>query len=265
MADTTLSVATLNVHHSRPTLEVRADVRKLITRGADVICLQEMTGHNEAISGLPTGWVAYMAPLTIGEPGGRQSTPIVYNTAVVRTVGAGFRHVSDPQPVELGSGGRDVTEKTITWIRVVHRTTNQPIVVLNLHAVSSVESGGRPELERPLRLAVFADMMTVLSAMVGRRVRHGQLVLVCGDLNVNYKFDSQVRDARFPYAVFEQLGVRASYRTLGMPDVGTKDNRLIDYVGHTVSRSIAPTSQAILSGYGSDHTPLIVTYNLAVA
>ena len=264
MPDTTLSVATLNVHHRRPSLDIRADVHKLITRGADVICLQEMTGHNDAISGLPVGWVSYMAPLTIGEPGGRQSTPILYNTAVVRPVGAGFRHVSEPQPVELGSGGRDVTEKTITWVRVVHRTTNQAIVVLNLHAVSSIESGGRPELDRPRRLALFADMMAVMSAMVGRRVRHGQLVLVCGDLNVNYTFDRQVRDIRFPYAVFKQIGVRASYRTLGLPGVGTKDNRLIDYVGHTVSSRIAPTSQSILSGYGSDHRPLVVTFNLAV-
>jgi endonuclease/exonuclease/phosphatase (EEP) superfamily protein YafD len=89
-------------------------------------------------------------------------------------------------------------------------------------------------------------------------------VLVCGDLNVNYTFDRQVRDVRFPYAVFEQIGVRASYRTLGRPGVGTKDNRLIDYVGHTVSSRIAPTSQSILSGYGSDHRPLVVTFNLAV-
>lgn len=265
MPDTTLSVATLNVHHRRPTIDIRADVHRLIGRGADVICLQEMTGHNDAISGLPAGWVAYMAPLTIGEPGGRQSTPILYNTAVVSPVGAGFRHVSEPQPVEMGAGGRDVTEKTITWIRVVHRTTNQAIVVLNLHAVSSVEAGGRPELERPRRLALFADMMAVMSAMIGRRVRHGQLVLVCGDLNVNYTFDSQVRDPRFPYAVFRQLRVRSSYRTLGIPDVGTKDNRLIDYVGHTVSSRIVPTSQSILSGYGSDHRPLIVTYTLTVA
>jgi endonuclease/exonuclease/phosphatase (EEP) superfamily protein YafD len=262
MPDLTLTVCTLNVLHRRRTEAIHADILRLIRVGADVICLQEMGGHARALRNLPHPWRSHLPGFTAGKPGGRRETPIVYNSAKLRLVHKGFRHVSDPQNVEKGAGGSNVAEKTVTWILVRHRASRQPIAILNTHAVASIENNGHPAESRPRRLAVFAALMRVLTDMVTSRVRAGQMVLVCGDLNVNYRTDVQVRDERFPFRVFQEMGVHASYRWLGMPKMGTRRTRLIDYVAYTVDPDITPIRHSILQHCGSDHRPYLVTFRL---
>ena len=262
MPDLTLTVCTLNVLHRRRTEVIRADILKLIRIGVDVICLQEMNGHGRALRNLPHPWRTHRPALTKGKPGGRRETPIVYNSAKLRLVHKGFRHVSDPQLVEKGAGGRNVAEKTVTWILVRHRASRQPIAILNTHAVATIENKGHPNENHPRRLAVFAALMRVLTDMVTSRVRAGQIVLVCGDLNVNYRSDVEVRDERFPFRVFQEIGVHASYRWLGMPKMGTRRTRLIDYVSHSVDPDITPIRHVILRYSGSDHRPYLVTFRL---
>jgi endonuclease/exonuclease/phosphatase (EEP) superfamily protein YafD len=73
----------------------------------------------------------------------------------------------------------------------------------------------------------------------------------------------------FPYVNFNSVGVHSSYQDLGEPVLGThvlpsgSNARLIDYVAYTPQPGVQAVSQQVLTGYHSDHRPLVVTLRLS--
>lgn len=264
---TALTVVTLNVHNSNTTNAVQSDILGMIVGGADIIAVQEFgPRHFPALETLPAGWTGYVPPLTPGEPGGRAALPILWNSDVLLyNAHAGWDLISPPTLVEPGAGGRETTEKTVTWVNLVDRDTQQPLTVLNVHALPTVEVAGRPIDANPLRLAHYQQTMDVITRQVQRRHANNRIVFLCGDLNVHYPADAKIRDPRFPYATFERIGLASSYRTLGHDHLkyGTAGTRLIDYVAASVKPALTPIAHEVVEGYASDHRPLFVTYRVA--
>ena len=258
----TFTVATYNVRHRRSDHEIRADIDKLIGAGATVICLQEMGGHSAAMRNLPTGWSAW-TPRSSRGGAGRHADPVqrlharAYSPRVPHRLRR--RHRSRWQP-----GGDTVPEKTITWVRFRVPRTTFSFVVLNTHAVPSVEAAGHPDEDHPRRLALFADLMdghrhhgetAAAGRLPGHRVRRPQRRLP-GRLTQRRPADS--RSPRSP----RWACAPPTTGSLPPEPEGTLDNRLIDYVAHTPGYGLEPRGQSIGAGYGSDHRPLLVSYAL---
>jgi endonuclease/exonuclease/phosphatase (EEP) superfamily protein YafD len=157
----------------------------------------------------------------------------------------------------------------VNWVHLRERRTGRSLFVLNTHAVPTVQAGsGGPNDRLPQRLSIYRKHMRGLQQMVTRFKKKGGKVFVTGDLNVNYRTDCRVAAHLFPYHRLGDVGMRASYRALGMPERGTHvlpsggDRRLIDYVYYLPRRSVHPEEQHILHGYSSDHRPLLVGFAL---
>ena len=253
-----LSVCTYNVRHRRENPQIKNDIFKLIDHGAEVICLQEMGGHEGALQNLPHLWNYYM-PSAAGNDGGRSDTPILYKIDKLKFHAADSRHVSPPTTVEEGSGGSTIPEKTITVVRCHHRQTDASIVFMNTHALPTIDDNGHPH--NPRRMKLFGMLMDTMQTMVRNHNKEGSLSIFCGDLNVDFENDRRVGDHDFPYYKMNQVDMRSSFQHLGsLP--GSEGNRLIDYVCHSVDKRITPIEQVRIENTGGDHSPILVKYQI---
>lgn len=92
-------------------------------------------------------------------------------------------------------------------------------------------------------------------------LRHGRPVFCAGDWNQNWLADSRTRDPRLPYSHFRSVGFRANWEQIPQrPTYGTMRNALIDTIWSNPQRVFRPTQQWILTGYHSDHRPVMVEY-----
>jgi endonuclease/exonuclease/phosphatase (EEP) superfamily protein YafD len=246
------------------------DIRELAKR-VHVLALQEMANPTRRkrvraslVSCDRCRFDAYMPRSAV--PG---STPILYRSKRFRLLKAGTRQVTKATRVgPRGAGPARIRAKYVNFVRLRDVKTGRAVVVLNNHAVPSVQArGGAPNTRLRKRLTLYRQHMRALQRMVDRFEVRGK-VFVTGDLNVNYRSDRRLAPRLFPYHRLGRLGMRASYQTLGEPGTGThvlrsgNDRRLIDYVYYRHQRSVRPVRQAILRGYASDHRPLVVTFRL---
>ena len=244
------------------------DVARLATE-ADIIGLQEMSSlqRRNAVkarlldcSSCP--FEGYMPAQAV--PGG---TPILYRWSRFRLEGSGTVQVSEDTYVgAVGAGPSTLRAKYLNWVKLRERATGRTIYVVNNHAVPSVQGrDGLPNQEMEERLELYRKHMQGLTALIRQFRADGSLVVVTGDLNVNFRPDRRDRHPLFPYSRLGGVGVRASYVPLGEPALGTHGSggRLIDYVAASNPKRLVARSQRILTGYSSDHRPVVVTYRIA--
>jgi endonuclease/exonuclease/phosphatase family metal-dependent hydrolase len=268
-----IQVASYNTASHIRTRRAVGDVVRLAETGADVLGLQEMASPDRrarvARRLVACGDCRFRAFVPRGAVPG--SMPILYRAHRFHLLGSGSRQITDATRVgSRGAGPAVLRARYVNWVHLRERRTGRSLFVLNTHAVPTVqgESGG-PNTRQPRRLAIYRKHMRGVQEMIRRFERRGARVFLTGDLNVNYRTDCRRAAHLFPYHRLGEVGMRASYRALGMPERGThvlpngSDRRLIDYVYYLPHRSARPEEQHVLHGYSSDHRPLLVGVTLA--
>lgn len=245
-----------------------ADVARLASE-ADIIGLQEMSSlkRRNAVkarlldcSSCPFEGYMPAEPVMGG-------TPILYRWSRFRLEDSGTVQVSDATYVGAeGAGPSTLRAKYLNWVKLRERATGRTIYVVNNHAVPSVQGkDGLPNQKMGERLELYRKHMEGLTALIRQFRADGSLVVVTGDLNVNFRPDRRDRHPLFPYSRLGGVGVKASYAFLGEPTLGTHGSggRLIDYVAASNPKKLQARSQRILTGYSSDHRPVVVNYRLS--
>jgi endonuclease/exonuclease/phosphatase family metal-dependent hydrolase len=270
-ARATVRIATYNVATTLRTRRAVRDVRRLAGR-VHILALQEMSNPRRRARVRSALVSCGRCPFDAYLPGsaGPGSNPILVRSRRFRVVAAGSRQVTKRTWVgPRGAGPSTIAAKHVSYVRLRDRRTGRFVVVLNNHAVASVQApGGEPNRRLRKRVRLYRQHMRGLQQLV-TRFRDRNQVFVTGDLNVNYRVDRRVGARLFPYHRLGRLGMRASYDPLGMPATGTHrlrsgdDRRLIDYVYYLRQRSVRPVRQRILRGYASDHRPLVVHFRVS--
>jgi endonuclease/exonuclease/phosphatase family metal-dependent hydrolase len=263
----TVRIATYNSAVGVRTNRAVADITRLAAT-ADVLALQEMAsparraGVLSTLADCETCVFDAYAP----QPAVLGSTPILWNSVRFRLKASGTRQVSEDTFVgRAGAGPSTLRAKYINYVLLRDRTTGVKFYVLNNHAVPSVQGdGGRANREYPKRLELYRQHMEGLKALISELSAPNRAVFVTGDLNVNYRRDRVAQDRLFPYYNLGLLDVRASHDALGEPAIGTHSSgsgsRLIDYVSYQRHSAVVPLDQQVLTGYSSDHRPLVVNF-----
>lgn len=268
-----LELASYNIRHALSDGTAATDVRRLAATGVDVIGLQEMsarTRRNAVLAEVQNCDTCVMRGVFFDSPANIGAVPILYRSDRFDLYDSGSVMLSDRTFIGTkGAGPAELPPKYVTWVKLQERRTGRFFYVLNSHAVASVQAkdGGPNTNQR--RLAVYRKHMDGLKSLVAQMKRRQVGVFVLGDLNVNYRRDREVRDSLFPYVNMAEVQVTASYEALGLPATGTharmdgtSTSRLIDYVYYMPRNPFTPASQSILSGYASDHRPLVVGFDL---
>jgi endonuclease/exonuclease/phosphatase (EEP) superfamily protein YafD len=268
-------IATYNTAAAVTVSDSLADIKNLAADGADVITLQEMGGgaRRAAVTAalVDCSMCEYEAYMPADAP--MNSTPILYKWSRFRLESTGTRQVSEATYVgPRGAGPSTLRAKYINYVELRERATGQEVFILNNHTVPSVQAqDGGSDPTMPARLELYKQHMTGLKALITEIKATGAAVVVTGDLNVNFRRDRIVKDRLFPYVNMGQVGVHASYESLGEPVRGThvlpngNDARLIDYVSFLTHPAVVPTAQRVLLGYHSDHRPLVVDFKVSMA
>lgn len=261
-------IVTYNMEYGRTTDAVVGDIRRLASEKADVIGLQEMGSADRRAAVLDQVVDCSTCVYDAFMPNTREqnAVPILYKWSKFRLLDSGGTKVSERTFVGAkGAGPSTLKAKWVNWVLLRHRITGQNMYVLNNHAVPSAQgAGGARNLDHPERVELYRQHMEGLKAMVTEFTATGSAVFSTGDFNVNYRTDSVTRDPYFPYYNMSMVNVHASFRALGEPELGThtggSGERLIDYVFALRHAAVTAKAQTILTGFTSDHRPLLVRY-----
>lgn len=209
------------------------------------------------------------------------SLPILWNKAKFAYVSKGYYTMSSKVTGinDLTGTNMSISAKYITWVQLRDKATTRSFYVLNLHTVAGVEwssfyhaapvPSGYPMTPNIKRLEVYKKGMDVLVSKVQTLAKTGRPIIIIGDFNVDYRFDSIVKDPMFPYARLSPLKVTSSYETLKQvtadPTLATHgtDSRLIDYVFAVQNSRLTVDNEYIDTlTYGSDHHPVTNTMTI---
>lgn len=268
-----LRIITYNAEAKLDVDTAMADLARLMARDPDVIALQELANPDKRRAIRETYidcegcvWAANMpGPAVPGE------TPVLYRADRFELKGSGSVQVTEPTYVgKRGAGPSTINAKYINWVRLTDLQSGRPLYVLNNHTVPSVQAkSGGPNRRAPERLKLLRKHLQGVQTMVSEiTAKNWGLVFVTGDLNVNFRRDRVLAPRIFPYSMFGEVGLRATYETIREPRSGThtlrtgNDTRLIDYVYYLPRRSVTPVELKILRGTSSDHRPLMVDFEL---
>ena len=247
-----LTVATWNTRAGNSTANVADGVRRLGTAGAGVVGLQEVSTRKkrQALRKALPGWTFTKAEV---------STPIGWRTRQFKLLDQGAILEFGFNRIEAGASGTTIGPRSFQWVTLRDKKTGAVFSVGNDHKVPSIDRGGRPDTDKPRRLALYDTQMAVSLAKLDQLSRRGP-VFKAGDDNVAALADAQAHDARFPAARMADHGLSSNWRVLGYPTSGTEQggSRLIDSVW-TVTAQAAPTAQRVLGTSGSDHRAVAVT------
>ncbi len=221
---------------------------------ADVIGVQEM-GRKDNRDSIKRGLPEFSMTSD------RNAVPIFWRTDMFEKVSEGSKKAIGKERVESGASGVYLGPRSVQWVTLRVKSTSSVITVVNNHIVPTIEAGGKPNgKERRLKLM---DRQYDTLASVTKEFKALGPVFVTGDFNTNAKKDAKVRNSRMAFVQMRDMGFLSNWTILGPPkgDKGTAGGgRLIDYVWSTNTTAAKAVSQVILSGHGSDHKPVVVTY-----
>ncbi|WP_344808345.1 peptidoglycan DD-metalloendopeptidase family protein [Microlunatus ginsengisoli] len=247
-----VGVGSWNVLKTNSVAGIVGGLAALAAAGADVIGLQEVTPGSKRAAlreRLGPDW---------GMTDADNAVPIVWRRARVDLVAEHSRQVLGPTHVEGGSGGTLFSPRSVQWSEFAARGTGARFAVVNHHLLPGIEAGGRPDPDRPRRVAAAEKQMDTALAVADRFRAAGVATMVTGDHNIAAAADAKAQDPRFPYIGYARHGLYSNWRSLGYPRGGTHaGGRLIDYVFASTALA-APVRQAILPRHGSDHNPVVV-------
>lgn len=257
-----LGVVTYNVYRGRSPEEVHEDGLRLAARpDVDLIGWQEAFDHRAAFAPLlEAGWeTAYFDE-------GARELPISWRAETFDLLEAAQHQTHDAwQGKKRMKPARYVSRVTLR-----HRPTGFVTSVLNTHLAPRSEDWKRPGHWRPTKSAERAREHLAAQARMWRRVP-GRYVVGTADMNMDFSSEAAVRPPGGPSRAWRGRAV-ANWAVLGtagptvtIPASG-RDDLVYDCV-HASARSLDQgwltfASQEVLSGFGSDHTPVLVRFEL---
>jgi len=160
------------------------------------------------------------------------------------------------------------SNKYFTWVKLRHTATQKEFYVVNVHPVAGAETAGKPSTDST-RVATYKEYMNNLVATLTSLKRSNIPIFVVGDYNVNYRYDSVVKNSMFPYYQLGQLGFRSNWDVLQLKSVlstqGTTkySSTIIDYIYFWQRSDVKANAEWISSYYyGSDHH--LITTNFTI-
>lgn len=182
------------------------------------------------------------------------SLPIAWNKSRFTLVKSGYRKVYETPKSRWDDLG---SPKAATYVKLRDIKTSDQFYVINTHTVATVESRGKPNSNKE-RVALYKKHMDVLVSMVSGFQKEKIPVIILGDFNVNYRYDSKVRNSNFPYTRLGSIGIKSNWDLLNLAGISSSasthgsGSRLIDYAWLWGPDAKA-VSTSIGSKYGSDH------------
>lgn len=261
-----LGVLTYNIHRVQ-SLEAFTDEALRLTTlpGVSIIGWQEAMDHRGSFPALlDRGWeTAYFS--------GAKENPISWNSEVFDYVEAAQHRMHDAYP------GRSGARRPARWVSRVtlrHRDTGFKASVLNTHVASRGESWDELGTWRENATAPHVREHLARMAQMWQNVP-GRYVVGMGDLNIDARADAVKVLPGGPVDAFrrravsswEALGTDTIPKTLDLPAGPNRGTPLLyDYVYASArcvgARWLSFVSHEALTGWNSDHTPLLVRFDL---
>lgn len=257
----TIGVVSMNELMDLSLDEARADFARMTARpDVDVVAIQEAHAWGPALEELH-GWDHTLLPVPYG------GLAIAWRTSTFTALEHSVRVILMHPSISAAESIRPQPPRYTQQVTLRHRGTGRAVTVVNTHVNSWIEQLDEPGMARAGVNATRARRH--LAAMAQRwGDLPGDVALAVGDFNVDHSADEATRSPGMPAAAFAGRAVN-SYTARGgvhglLPThVGT--GRWIDYVWMDVAdyRVYADfTSTEVLTGYHSDHRPLLVTVAL---
>lgn len=262
----TLGVVSYNIHRVQSLEEFTAEALRMVALpGVGIVGWQEAMDHRASFPALlEQGWeTAYFS--------GAKENPISWDSAVFDFLGAAQHRMHEAYP------GRSGVQRPGRWVALVtlrHRPTGFRVTVLNTHVASRGESWERLGTWRDNATAPRVREHLARQAQMWQNVP-GRYVIGMGDLNIDARADAANVLPGGPVDRFrlralsnwQALGTDGIAKTLDLPAGPHRGMPLLyDYV-FASARSISArwlrfVSHEALAGWNSDHTPLLVRFEL---
>jgi endonuclease/exonuclease/phosphatase family metal-dependent hydrolase len=250
-----LRVGSYNIRAGETQAEFERGVEELRPL-VDVAGLQEIAQRSKILYLQDSAtWGTYSAPQLTQNPVLWDRTRLTFVDGRGALLAEG-RSVGDEKP----GAGDYRKDSYATVVRLRHRATGQPLVVINVHLLSGAISGGRPRADRPRMVEMYRDQVRSLDALAGAESSWGT-VLVLGDFNVGYAADARWQRRNLPYVRLTGRGLVAMWRDCGTDGKGTHGPQYIDQVW---TDRPAVTCEVEYDIEHSDHYPVVGTYALDV-
>lgn len=261
-----LGVVSYNIHRIQPLDAFTAEALRLTALpGVALVGWQEAMVHRASFPPLlERGWeTAYFT--------GSKENPISWDTAVFEYVDAAQHPMHEPYP---GASGVVRPARWVSHVTLRHRATGFKVSVLNTHVASRGESWEQLGTWNENATAPRVRQHLLRMSQIWQNVP-GRYVIGTGDFNIDARADAaKVMPGglvdRFRHRAvsnWQALGMEATPKTLDLP-VGPNQGAplLYDYVFASArcvdARWLRFVSQEALTGWNSDHTPLLVRFEL---
>ncbi|MBZ5739199.1 endonuclease/exonuclease/phosphatase family protein [Nocardioides mangrovi] len=257
-----VGVASYNMFRKISTAEAAEDARRLTSRpGVDVVGWQEAERFGGALKGI-AGWRTQ----TFAYGQGISEVAISWRTDLFRLVKA--RQYQVAKGVSYREGSYPFGNRLVAVVTLAERSTGRILTVVNTHLPQKIEDFDDPGHWLPTLNAGRAREQLAKVAGIWRTAdRTSRWVAGTGDFNFDARSDERAQVSGGPLA---RLGGRAvsSYEELGT-DIGPTHpptGRNIDYVWSDKAAvddgRMQVQAQRVLSGYHSDHRPMVVQLKL---
>jgi endonuclease/exonuclease/phosphatase family metal-dependent hydrolase len=250
-----VGVASMNLLQTQPVSSATADALRLTGRtDVDVVGWQEAQNVGGALHALP-GWTTATFP----ENGGFSELAVSWRTKKFKFVAA---RVQDAiAGVGARAGRYPFGSRQIAVVTLEHRASGRRLTVLDAHLPPVIEDLNRPGRWTATQNAEQAreQLRDLVQAWrsVGTR-----WVVGTGDLNFGVRADLEHRSPDGPVRTLGKVA-RSTYQVIGTDNRPTYPSlgRSIDYVwvdrDNLRSDRIDVLGQRVLTGYNSDHRPLL--------
>lgn len=253
-----LTVVQANIAYTVSDADFKTDLQTILQTSPDVITLNE-TGHARTPTlrkyAADNGYQLYVA-----EEG---SNNILIRATLGTVAASGTIKVAG----KMGGipGKKTNNERAISWVTVSLGTAN--LTVIGTHTLPFIEEHGKPVGPERRKEATY-KLIQRLADLAEEKSKIG-MVISTGDMNIDYRWDSKVQFAKFPYAVMEHHGsgegLTSIYTVAGGADEGSTigKKKVIDYVygWQAADSPLTNTGYSIERNTKSDHNFVVATYS----
>ena len=258
LAPLDVGVASMNMFRQLSSAHALQDARKLTSRpGVDVVGWQEAESFGSVLHRLPG-----FATKTFPYSGGNSELAISWRSSKFRLVAADQKRVA--YGVSSYEGRYPFGNRLVAQVTLQDRESGRRLTVVNVHLPQKIEDfDHRPGHWTDTKNAFRARNQLQRLATIWRQAQ-GRWVIGTGDFNFDARADAANLPAGGPTRALRTTAV-SSYDELGLDVEPTfpENGRNIDYVwadrGDYRAGRIAFDGQWVLSGFNSDHRPLLTT------